>query len=140
VADAWEIPGNTFRQGTWNSMNRLSSSLDQINLNKRPRSPSPYPNPTPNSNRKAQSLPAKNESSRPQKIPIMNPYFSLRRFWYAPHENETENEDDEKALQKLRAKEESKCFIYIKVILEYKWKRIYSVGINRASSPCGRRQ
>jgi hypothetical protein len=42
VADAWETPGNTFQQGTGNFMNRLSS-LDRIDLNKRPRSPSPLP-------------------------------------------------------------------------------------------------
>jgi hypothetical protein len=39
VSDAWQTPGNTFRQGTGHFMNQLSLFLDHMNLNKRPRSP-----------------------------------------------------------------------------------------------------
>jgi hypothetical protein len=71
VVDAWETAGNTFQQGTGNFMNRLSSSLDRIDLNKRPRSPSPPTHnpepPTSNSNRKAKRSPTKKQKLSPAK-------------------------------------------------------------------------
>jgi hypothetical protein len=49
-----------------------------------------------------------------------NPWFSMTKV-YSPR-NETHPEGDEKPRRKLEAQQESKYFVCLELIVEYKWK------------------